>query len=483
MSALLELLHCNIIFYHIIFNHKHPINTIDLYLHFRPPQSITPFPITIHTHIYIQYIFYSPKHTMSSFVFLPSELITAVFEKLEHIDDAINLANCCGTFKAHLAAEKDIIRVTRAILGNSDAHEKDIQLCCLAKGTSVPSPEHGSSVQSFLSCYTNEVDQLDDDDVLAIIGSRQKIRPVQSVYLNHSIQRQYRISSFPSGRRECDEIIDCMFRENALAESDTQKKTIPANRFSDAVVALWVIIGARKLIMDLGNQRLEDHSRYNDIMASFWRGSGKRTLLQTLDVLEVHDFLYGFLIRKMYYRAWSEEEEERQEEEETEPIDKSWARNLQLLGLCLNPTNAAQIGSLEGEISDPTRWKKLPLNQTGMYLQYLEIPAPLSNYGIETVSLANLLEFSLGYELLRLEEAQGQAEGTNNRLVEAWAHFRRNWPTTARGSIFQSLESSEEFLEELRRWVPEPESSPALEQWEDPFSVSLSRKALENWRL
>lgn len=353
---------------------------------------------------------------------------------------------------------------------------------------------------------------------MAILARRQEIRPIQRVYLNHSIQGQYRKSNFPGGRRECNEIIDCMFQEtepdvaaqlsqlsigNGLAERDAPNKPFSGCRFSDAVVALWVIVEARRMAMDVGSQAryLGNFQRYNDIMVSFWCGNWKRTPLQTLDLLEVHDFLYGFLMRKRYFRVseamasisgrvrdmvW-----EARYAPETEAVDEEWARHLQLFAVCMAPAEAAKLGSLEvkydtannADIPSREGW---PINQTSRYLQYQEIPPPLRNYGLEMVSMATLLEFNLGYELLQLE-AKDKAEGVNGQLVEAWAHFRRNWPTTARGSIFQSMVSSEEFLEKLRRWVPEAEpassddSPPALEPNKDSFSLSLSRKVLESW--
>jgi hypothetical protein len=53
---------------------------------------------------------------MSPFDVLPSEMITMVFKKLDHLDDARNLANSCRRFKAHMVARNDMLRVTRAIL-------------------------------------------------------------------------------------------------------------------------------------------------------------------------------------------------------------------------------------------------------------------------------------------------------------------------------------------------------------------------------
>ena len=402
-------------------------------------------------------------------------------------------------------------------------------------------------MQSFLSWYGNDVDQLNNEDVLAILARRQEIRPLQGVYLNHSIQGQYRRSNFPVGRRECNEIIDCMFQEtepdlaaqlsqlsigNGLAERDAPNKPFSGCRFSDAVVALWVIVEARRMAMVKGSQAqyLGDIHRYHDIMMSFWCGNWKRTPLQTLDLLEVHDFLYGFLMRKIFFRVGEASAKisghvrdrvmEARDAPETEAIDEEWARHLQLFALCMAPVEAAKLGSLEvkydtADGADVPSREDWPINQTSRYLQVHEIPPPLINHGLETLSMATLLEFTLGYELLQLE-AKDKAEGVNGQLVEAWAHFRRNWPTTARGSIFQSMESSEEFLEKLRRWVPEAEPAPSddsppalesseefLEQWrhwvpeaepapsddsppalkpnKDSFSLSLSRKVLESW--
>lgn len=417
---------------------------------------------------------------MSALISLPKELITMIFENLDHINDALNLANTCGTFKAQLATDKRKTRLMRRIMGNSHTHDSDIQLCRLLTNSTFSEPWHSTNADSFLSCYRVDVDQLNDDEVLAIVGLRQRIRPVQKVYLNPSIQNQYRMSSFPAGKSECTNIVECMFQDTPTW-SDAPEKSFSAKRFSDAVMRFWVLMEARKLILKMGTSTsdLQAYQRYLRIMESFWCGNGSRTLLETLDMLEVHDFLYGFLIRKIYYRAWPEETEE---PEKHEPVDRTWARNLQLLASCLSPVDAARIGSVEGELADPTRWKTLPVNLTEFYLLFQEIPRPLSNFGIETLSVANILELNLGYALLQLDEAQCQAVGTHDRLVDRWIKFRRSWPQTARGTIFHSLESSEGFLKELKRRVfPEPKSSRAVEPWEDPFSTSLSPKAIKNW--
>lgn len=434
---------------------------------------------------------------MSAFVALPSELIRMIFQECEHIDDALNLANCCRTLKAQLATKKDMTIVMRVILGNTRTHHYDIQLCRLAKSTTDPVPKHGSNLDSFLTCYNTEADQLNDDEILAIVGLRQRIRPIQALYLNRSIQDQYRRSNFPAGTSECIDIVECMFQETPMAPHDS-KNIFSPKRFSDAVVAYWALIEARRLLLSIYAQvrKLKLHNQYESILTSFWCGSGWRTPLQTLDILEIHDFIYGFLMRKVYYRAWQEDSDE------TEPIDKSWARHLQLVGSCVNPTVAARIGSREGELYDPTLWKTLPHDLGFFYLRFEEIPPALTNFGIENLSLANILEFNLGLDLQRLDEAELAATGSHDHLVEAWAYFRRKWPTTARGSLLWSLESSEDFLELLKSYAfaPEPkprcicceieseiefapESSAAPKPWDDPFPLSLSRKALEEYSL
>ena len=442
---------------------------------------------------------------MSTFVALPNELIERIFRNFEHIDDALNLANCCRTCKAYLSTKKDTIKVMRVILGNTRTHYNDIQLYRLSKSTTNPSPAHGSNVETFLSCYNSDVDKLDDDEVLAIVGLRQRIRPVQNLYLNWSIQDQYRRSNFPSKKKERSDIVECMFQKTPTVPAASEN-IFSANRFSDAVVAYWVLIEARKLVISILTQARDyrAHTQYTRILESFWYESGLRSLLQALDMLEVHDFIYGFLIRKAYYRSWAEGHEE------MERIDKNWARYLQQVESCVNPMDAAWVGSMEGELFDPTVWKTLPFNGY-FYLRYEEIPPALKKTELESLSVANILEFNLGLKLLRLDEVELGATGNHDHLVEAWDYFRRNWPTTARGSLLWSLKSSEDFLEHLKRYAPkpepmhececececesnskpepEPEPEPELEftsamvPWEDPFPVILSRKALEEFSL
>lgn len=422
---------------------------------------------------------------MSAFVALPNDLIGTIFRNLEHIDDALNLANSCRTFKAHLFTKEDTVKVMRVILGNTRTHYNDIQLYRLSKSTTDPSPEHGWNVETFLSCYDSDVDQLDDDEVLAIVGLRQRIRPVQNLYLNWSIQGQYRRSNFPARRSERSDIVECMFQETQTVPHPSQK-TFSANRFSDAIVAYWVLIEARKLLISILKQvrKYKAHKQYTRILQSFWYESGLRTLLQALDMLEVHDFIYGFLVRKAYYRSWAGDHDE------MEPIDKNWARYLQQIESCVNPMNAAWFASMEGELYDPTVWKTLPYNGY-FYLRSEEIPPALVQTGVESLSVANILEFNLGLKLLRLDEIELAATGSHDHLVEAWEYLRRNWPTTARGSLLWSLKSSEDFLEHLKRYAPEtePMQEPELEfpyamvPREDPFAAILSRKALEKFSL
>lgn len=427
---------------------------------------------------------------MSAFVTLPSEVINMIFQKVEHIDDALNLANCCRTFKAHLSAQKDMIRVMRVIMENSNTHYNDIQLCCLITSATDARPEHGSNLDSFLSFYTPDVDQLNDDDVLDIVRLRQRIRSIQNLYLDRSIQDQYRRSNFPAYRSECSEIVEYMFDETPTA-TVASTNYFAAKRFSDAVVACWVLVEARKLVVEIRTPMQflsKDYARYERILNSFWCESRMRTPLQTLDMLEVHDLIYGFLIRKVYYRAWPEDIEE------SAPVDRAWAIKLQRIGLCLSPMDAAWIGSAERELDDPTLWQTIPWDIGYCPLRYGEGPPALTRYGIDYLSFANLMEFNLGLDLLRLDEGELGATGSHNHLVEAWAHFRRNWPTTGRGSILWSLESSEDFL---KRLVPEPksesefESEPepepksflVLEPREDPYPLIFSRKALEDYSL
>ena len=355
---------------------------------------------------------------MSAFVTLPSDLIDTIFGRLEHIDDALNLADSCRKFKAHLAAENSMIQIIRAIMGNSYNHINDISLTRLTNSGDDLKPEHGRNIDWFLGFFRREAALLSDDEVNSIVRSRQSIRPIQSLYLNLSVHNQYRRSSFPAWRSECIDVVECMFQETPAAA--ITKPAFSARRFSDAVVAYGVLIEARKLIIRLKTQTrsLKEHLRFSLILDSFWCNNGMRTPLQTLDMLEVHDFIYGFLIRKMYYRAWWPE----LENEDMGPVDKTWARNLQLLGSCLSPTDAARIGSMEGELSDPALWKRLPVNQTQFYLTLPELPPALVN-NIDCLSVANILEFNLSLDLLRLDQVEYLATGRRSHLVEAWGHF------------------------------------------------------------
>ena len=418
--------------------------------------------------------------TMSAFTALPSEIIAMIFKRIDRIEDVLNWADSCRRFKAFIPTRNDMIRTMKAVLAHPH-YENDIQLCRLLKSISIPRPEHGSTVESFLSCFNREADQLEDDEVIAIIELRHQIRSVHKLYLNESIQGQYRQSNFPAGRNEWSDIFECTFQETTV-RAGASKDPSAAYRFCGAVVAFWVIMEARKLIIKTGyqSQNSQDVDRYNSIMESFW--GKRRTLLQMLDMLEVHDFLYGFLIRKMYFRAWPVINDENNPN-----LDESWAKNLQLLGAILSPLEVARLGSVELDFENPDLWKELPVNQTQYYLQYQEVPAPLSRYGFETLSLANLLEFNLGHDLLVIGSIESEDAETDINLVEAWAQFRRNWPNTARGTIFHSLHSSEEFLEILRRTAPkerERKKTPKeklKERSEDPFFRILSRKALGQW--
>lgn len=173
--------------------------------------------------------------------------------------------------------------------------------------------------------------------------------------------------------------------------------------------------------------------------------------------------------------------------EETQAVDSDWAQQLQFVGLCSNPIQAAQKGSVEEKISDMTLNGDMPIGPPEMFLQILEIPPPLCRHRPETLSVASLLEFKLGWELLQWEMVTNAEALGDSHLVDAWAHFRRNWPTTARWSIFQSFETSDDFMEVLRRWNPELKSvssagSSGLEPRLDSFALSLSRKSLESWQ-
>lgn len=443
------------------------------------------------------------KAAMSAFITLPHDLVTAIFEYLEHIDDALNLANTCQRFKNFLSDTETRGRVIKGIF-YAHSHHNDIQLCRLLNSTPYPRPEHGTNVKSFLSYYNIYVDWLTDQEILAIIRLRQQIRSIQNLYLSQSVQNQYRRSNFPAGRSEYSDIVECKFQETLTTEGDP-KSYFSANRFSDAVVAYWVLIEARKMVISIHDQSRDPgfRGRYDSILRSFWCGSGHRTLLQSLDILEVHDFIYGFLIRKMYYRAWEEGGDE------TAPVDEAWALKLQHVSLGINPLDAAQLGSVEGDLFDPTLWQSLPKNYGSFYLRFDEIPTAMKRFGIETLSLGNILEFNLGVDIYRLGSVESWRWGRPFYHVEAWESFRRKWPTTARGSLLWSLKSSEDFLDLLFHSTikigpgfifsgtePAPESPPASNPLDDddddaapkspsssnplddPFPLSLSRKAL-----
>ncbi|KAI9837503.1 MAG: hypothetical protein M1819_007153 [Sarea resinae] len=391
---------------------------------------------------------------------LPAELMLLLYRSLENIDDVYHLARSCRRLHDILEAGRNRLVIMRSVILNSEIHKYDVRLCrfidvnqahasAITEAADRTTGRPDSSV--FKACYSTECRNISDEHVWEIVCRWQGLRLIQDLYLHPIIQQAYSDSMFPydvhtlvdtlklTEETPVPALKDCLISSKQRSFNSEQ-----TGRFYAATTAHWLAIEALRLAhASTYHLSTERNTRYSQIH-HMWKDNEEMSLQESFDVLEVYDFIYGYLLRKVmgtgnWYLQWS-------------PGDVPYPRwsdmNLFVNNarLHLRPPDIIELLLMHTWTDEPG-WpedKGQYLASRGMFdfyggsVRHMDTP-----FLPDTYFSGGHLEVGVGLKL----EAYGGEE-----LSRGWASYRKEWPVEARHSLFWWATSDEKIAERIREY-------------------------------
>ncbi|GAB1198998.1 hypothetical protein APSETT444_008330 [Aspergillus pseudonomiae] len=180
-----------------------------------------------------------------------------------------------------------------------------------------------------LNLHTPDGDSLPEDEVWSIVCRWQGLRLLYDLYCNPSIRSRYSRSVFLNWpNNECYEEEHALVHDEPLLEPTItpHKDTVPGGcaalpslrnrgyrRFYQALTAHWFAVEALWLARISRYKTPQERNNRFVQVRGIWRDNPDRTLQEKLDILEVFDFVWGFLGRKIFVdvygmRSWLDED-------------------------------------------------------------------------------------------------------------------------------------------------------------------------------
>ncbi|EED13668.1 conserved hypothetical protein [Talaromyces stipitatus ATCC 10500] len=273
---------------------------------------------------------------MSRLINFPSELLILVYSFLDNIDDALHLARTCKFMYNVLdtpGRRLDIfskiimaINVDKIIKQNGDHHRYDLRLHATETICTNFRNEHYNTSDlpsisdrplfptEFLVPDTNTLyKKLDPDTVWSIISRWHALKLLFSLYFDSTIRPSYLRSVFWQ-RPDCQhsrwqKAVDYEIPLEppsgqtctTLRDMSSTDKAEAYTRFYRAITSHWLHINLTWLA---GISKYPDRpscdSTFSQIDSLWYNDRERATLIQKLEAIEVTDFIWGFLARKIF---------------------------------------------------------------------------------------------------------------------------------------------------------------------------------------
>lgn len=299
----------------------------------------------------------------------------------------------------------------------------------------------------FEQCLRAE--SLSEQQVWDIVARWQGLRPLQNLYLDPVISSKYTKSLCVTENNapQKTEILDILGlarygKENGHSNSEICVfSPSETGRFYTVLTRYWVAIESLKLAQQC-HYRLQstENKAFEEVTALWLQRSG---LQESLEVLEVFDFVYGFLCQHTNcsdpdsFTDWIHEEDWMDDQEE------EWAFFVKSIRLVLNPADMLELllfTSLWGEkTSSPSQtWSK------EIKTDYLRVRGFFGSGFLGQVTTADVGETpDTWYSTADLERAcelqlQNMLKDHPSEVSRAWVKYRTTfWQTDARGQFGQ----------------------------------------------
>ncbi|EEH04640.1 conserved hypothetical protein [Histoplasma capsulatum G186AR] len=233
--------------------------------------------------------------TMSLILDLPGELLLLIFENLNDLDDVLHL-------------------------GRASHHQYDIQLCYLIEVNQrytsnyltfqeEPPTSCRPTGQSLSKSFQVLTSDLQDEFVWSISTRWQGLQLLRDLYRHPAIQSAY----FCSSLHYRDDFLsnqntEMLQWEGSLPHLEANSPGVSlvpfdarqTQRFHQSLSAQWLAIEALCLWRVSVFQTSQEKLQVFEKILKIWTDNPHREVSETMDILEIFDFVWGFLLRRIF---------------------------------------------------------------------------------------------------------------------------------------------------------------------------------------
>ncbi|RDH26643.1 hypothetical protein BDQ94DRAFT_186479 [Aspergillus welwitschiae] len=219
---------------------------------------------------------------------LPLELVILVYQSLINLDDCLSFSRTCKWLHGVLQSYQ--IDIFKSVITNAKHHEHDIELCLLQDVF-----ERHSMEEAFLEpeiTYDEigepRISQLNTARVFEIVIRWHAMKVLYKIYMNPSLHECATEEAMPA-LTDSNQCVLCPERSY---------KEYP--RFYLALTSHWVLIEKIWLAKMTHYKRSSSWNERYDQLWDQWTDNQDRTLLEKIEVIEVVDFIWGYLGRNIF---------------------------------------------------------------------------------------------------------------------------------------------------------------------------------------
>lgn len=293
-------------------------------------------------------------------------------------------------------------------------------------------------------------ESVSDQQIWDIVARWQGLRPLQDLYLNPAIHSKYTASLCVTGssRPEEVEMLDILglardgkeigYNNGGISTTKAFSPT-ETGRFYKALTGYWLAIESHKFAQQC--HYTHQSNQNNTFEAVYWMWEQRTDLQESLDILEVFDFVYGFLCQHIdgvdvdSFTDWIDDDWLT----EDEPSDSERASFMKYLWVALDPPDVLEL------LHRTSLWKEQVGSQSQTWSQemrrdYLRSRGFFSGSLTEGVTVRDSEETTATWystpvlELACELQLQKMVGNRPSEAAVAWENYWTTlWQTDARG--------------------------------------------------
>ncbi|GFF55001.1 hypothetical protein IFM46972_10161 [Aspergillus udagawae] len=249
---------------------------------------------------------------------LPAEVTLQLFQLLDNIDDALRLGRSCRQMYRILDRPGHRHTIMKSIIQRSEYHKHDLQLSYLAQFHAECTEIYATQPRLPMSrrpdtdmvklFHEPSADLLASPLVVAEIVTRwHAMKVLFDLYCKKRVRSSYLADWETSWN--CSPEIDGEYETagrstkgicDSFAQLTLQEKQRAYERFYRALTAHWVAVELTWVIRVSKHKTERDFKRWERKVYNRWADNPQRSLEEKLDIFEILDFVWHFLVSKIF---------------------------------------------------------------------------------------------------------------------------------------------------------------------------------------